>query len=90
MHYCVEQVIHEDHADDRACSLLVLRFCIVCTCSCPAGENGCHADESYQVLGAAVELLCEEGGRHAGDEVPAGQSEVNLVLLAAICNSDGG
>lgn len=90
VHDRVEHVVDEDHADDGAGCLLVLRHCIVCAGAGPAGEDGCHADKCYEILGAAVELFREECAGHAGDEVPAGQSKVDLVLLAPVCDADCG
>lgn len=74
MHDRVEQVVHENHPDDSSCCLLVLRLCVVRTCSSPAGEDGCHAHESYQVLGTAIEFLREKRGGYTGNEVPASQT----------------
>jgi hypothetical protein len=87
VHDRVEHVVNEDHANDCAGRLLGMRLCVVCTCARPASEDGCHAGESDEVLGTAVELLCQKCAGHAGDEVPAGQAQVDLVLLAAVCDA---
>jgi hypothetical protein len=90
MHHCVKHIIHENHPHHSARGLLVLGPGVVGAGAGPAGEDGCHADEGDEVLRAAGEGLGEEGAAHAGEEVPAGEAEVDLVLLAAVGNADGG
>lgn len=88
MHDRVEHIVDEDHAHDCARGLRVLRHGVVGARAGPAGEDGGHADESDQVLRAAGEFLGEEGACHAGDEVPAGEAQVDLVLFAAVGDAD--
>jgi len=88
MHNRIKHVIHKNHPHDCARGLRVLRHRIVGACASPAGEDGGHADERDKVLRAAGELFGEEGAGHAGDEVPAGEAEVDLVLFAAVGYAD--
>jgi hypothetical protein len=94
MHDRIKHIIYEYHPHDSARGLRVLRHGVVCAGAGPAGKHSCHADESDQVLGAAGEFLGEEGAGDAGDEVPAGEAEVDLVLGAAVgyanCGEDFG
>jgi hypothetical protein len=87
VHDRVEHVVDENHANDRAGRLLGMRLCVVCARARPTSEDSCHPGESDKVLGTAVELLCQKCAGHAGDEVPAGQAQVDLVLLAAVCDA---
>jgi hypothetical protein len=87
VHDRVEHVVDEDHANDRASRLLGMCLCVVCTSTRPTSKDSRHAGESDEVLGTAVELLCQKCAGHASDEVPAGQAQVDLILLAAVCDA---
>jgi len=90
MHDRVEHVIHKNHPHDGARGLRVLRHGVVGARAGPAGEHGGHPDECCEVLRAAGESFGQEGAGHAGDEVPAGEAEVDLVLGAAVGYADCG
>jgi hypothetical protein len=90
VHDRVEEIVNKDYSYDSTGRLLILCFGVVCTRACPTRKNGGHADESDKVLRPTIEHLGEEGGRHTGDKIPAGQSEVDLVLLTSVHNADCG
>jgi hypothetical protein len=90
MHNRIKHIINKNHPYDSAGGLRVLCHGVVCARAGPAGEDGGHPDESDHVLRATGEFLGEEGAGDAGDEVPAGEAEVNLVLFAAVGYADCG
>lgn len=90
VHDRVEKIVNKDHANDSTGRLLILCFGVVGTCPRPARKDSSHADEGDKILRPTIELLREECGCHTCDKVPAGQSEVDLVLLASVHNADCG
>jgi len=88
VHHGVEHVVDEDHGHNRTGSLGVLGLSVVGTGTGPASEENSHTAKSDQVLSSALELTGQQGGRAAGDEVPAGESEVDQVLGSLVCDTN--
>ena len=84
----VEHVVHEYHAHNSTSGVLIAGLGIVGTRASPACENNRHANKGSQILGSASEVLRCESKRDSGDEVPAGQAQIDPIDRSWVCNAD--
>jgi hypothetical protein len=87
VHDRVEHVVHEDHAHDSTCSMIIASLSIISASSSPASEDYSHSDEGDQVLCPAAQDLGAEGESHSGNKIPAGERQVDFILNLGISDS---
>lgn len=90
IHNGEEEVVDEDHANDRASCLLDFRLGTVRTSFCPTSEHARHANEGDQVLCPAAEDRGQEGNDAPCNQVLASGPEVYLVLDTLVGDTDCG
>ena len=89
MHDRVEHVVDKDHRNDCAGCVVVPGLRIVGTSSSPASENDRHSYEGDEVLMTALEKLGQVGTGATCEQIPAGESEVDLILGFLAGDADG-